>query len=118
MVSRGSLGNAIKALIGYSYALSEHCRVAQAEIRVSSHGVEYGVTLDPDRVSEEIRSHVLERRVEDDGLNTFMVGFPAAETTQPAGSIVDSVIANHLVNQDRMFTYNVFGVEGVLGNGQ
>ena len=70
-VSRGYLGNALKCLFGYSYALAEAMELPPPEILVRSHEAEYTIILKPDRVREVIDSDIVTRETEDTGFNSF-----------------------------------------------
>ena len=49
-VSRGYLGNALKCVFGYSYALAESKEIAPPDIIVESGNREYRIALKPDRI--------------------------------------------------------------------
>jgi len=75
-VSRGYLGNALKCLFGYSYALAEAKKLPPPDILVKSHKAEYVITLKPDIVREVIESDIAIIETEDLGFNSFTLKFP------------------------------------------
>ena len=59
-VSRGYLGNALKCIMGYSYALAEDMKLPPPDIVVTSHGTRFRIQLIPDKVEEVINSEITE----------------------------------------------------------
>lgn len=125
-VSRGYLGNALKCIVGYSYALAESKGLTPPDIIVESGRYEYIITLKPDRVRGIIKSDVVPKRREDDGFTTFTVKFPTEEeSTQYYGAPCPSnpwvlenlILATGMVNPTRKITYNT-GEEGVVGSAE
>ena len=70
---RGALGNALKCVSGYTYAIPESLGLVPHDIILSSHGEQYIVKLKPDRIREVIDSDIVQSSVADDGCNTFIV---------------------------------------------
>jgi len=116
-VSRGYLGNALKCIFGYSYALAEAAGVTPPEIIVTSHGSEYRVNLHPDRVSEVIKSDIRVSETGNDRFNVFIVSFPEAVVQVSREEMLDLIQATSMVNLNRRITFNLWGAEGSLGSG-
>ncbi|MCW3988821.1 MAG: hypothetical protein NWE88_01950 [Candidatus Bathyarchaeota archaeon] len=127
-VSRGYLGNALKCLYGYSYALAEARKLTPPEILVRSHKAEYTINLKPDRIREFIDSEIITREIEDKGFNSFTVKFPIDRsgtrnylreaTDEPIlerDSIHSVIFATSIVNPTIKFVYNLWDMEGKLG---
>lgn len=128
-VSRGYLGNALKCIFGYSYALSEARKLNHPEILVNSHGTEYRISLRPDKVREVIDSEITVKETEDAGFNSFTVRFPidrswtrgylredTDEPTLELDSIHSIILASAMVNPTRKLTYKLWDYsEGELG---
>ena len=125
-VSRGYLGNALKCIFGYSYALAESKGLSPPDIIVKSANHEYRITLKPDRVKGVIGSKIATIKREDDGLTTFIMKFPKdditseqCQRTHPSSPSVlkDLVFATGIINPARKISYNIFGVEkGTTGS--
>ena len=128
-VSRGYLGNALKCVFGYSYALSEAEKLTPPEILVCSHGMEYRINLRPDKVKETIDAEITIKEIEDVGFNSFTVRFPidrswtrdylSEDTYEPVlelDSVYSVVTASAMVNPSRRLTYKLWDYsEGELG---
>ncbi|MBA7604130.1 hypothetical protein ES703_11249 [subsurface metagenome] len=128
-VSRGYLGNALKCIFGYSYALAEASKLIPPEILVNSHGTEYRINLKPDKVKESIDSEITVKETESTGFNSFTVRFPIdrswtrgylrEDTDEPIlelDSIHSVLFASGMVNPTRRLTYKLWGYsEGELG---
>jgi len=128
-VSRGYLGNALKCIFGYSYALAEASRLIPPEILVNSHGTEYRINLKPDKVKETINSEITAKETEAMGFNSFTVRFPIdrswtrgslrENTDEPIlelDSIYSVIFATGMVNPTRRLTYKLWDYsEGELG---
>jgi len=122
-VSRGYLGNALKCLFGYSYALAEAEKLPPPEILVKSHKTEYTITLKPDKVREVINSDIVTMETEDTGFNSFTLRFPIsrymggknAEPIKEYGDIQKIIFATSIVNPTIKFVYNMWDYEGELG---
>lgn len=123
MVSRGYLGNALKCIFGYSYALAEAKRLNPPNVVVESGNCRYTIALKPERVKEVINSKIVTEKRKDDGLTTFIVKFPKfdiREEQHPSRPSVleDLIFATSMVNPARRITYNIFGKKGALGSAQ
>lgn len=129
-ISRGWLGNALKCLFGFSYALAEAKRLTPPEILVNSHRTEYRINLKPDRVREIIDHDISVRETEDGGFNSFTLRFPIYRYSREGDPISEFeviqniIFASSLVNPTRSFVYNlweesrlsdVFKTKGELG---
>ena len=120
MVSRGYLGNALKCIFGYSYALAELKGLAPPDIIVESGNSEYRIALKPDRIREVIKSEIVTTRRKDDGFTTFIVKFPA-DAAFPEGCVPelrDLIFATSMVNPTRKISYNLFDEKGTLGSSE
>lgn len=122
------MGNALKCIFGYSYALAEWKGLSPPPIIVSSADVIYIVTLKPNRIKAVIESEIITQKRDDNGYTTFVVKFPTntgadASTyafygrPHPSNPLVlkDLVIATYMVNPSRCIRYNIFSEQGVLG---
>jgi hypothetical protein len=109
MVSRGYLGNALKCIFGYSYALAELKGQAAPSIIVKSGELEHRISLKPDKINDVIKSEIETTKREDDGLTTFIVKFPLDYVTNPSGAKIleDIIIATSMVNPTRKITYDM-----------
>ena len=126
MVSRGYLGNALKCIFGYSYALAESRGLAPPDIVIKSGNREYRIALKPDRIREVIKSKVVTTRRKDDGFTAFIVKFPkdiASEPYQrpnpPSPSVLkDLIFATSMVSPTRKISYDMgeYGGRGTLGS--
>uniref|UniRef100_A0A6M3M3D7 Putative GHKL domain containing protein n=1 Tax=viral metagenome TaxID=1070528 RepID=A0A6M3M3D7_9ZZZZ len=119
-VSRGYLGNALKCLFGYSYALAEARKLPPPEILIRSHESEYTISLKPDRVREVINSEIVTRETEDTGFNSFTLRFPisrywSGEPIKEYENITNIIFATSIVNPTIKFVYNLWDIEGELG---
>jgi hypothetical protein len=116
-VSRGYLGNALKCIFGYSYALAEDRKLQHSEIIVSSHGYEYRIKLHPDKVEDCIKSEIQAMKIEDDGGNNFSAAFPPPILSfMVSGSELQHIItATSMVNPGRRISFNLWGHEGAMG---
>jgi len=114
-VSRGYLGNALKCLFGYSYALAEYRGLTPPEILVKSHKTEYTITLKPNKVTEIIETNIAVRETEDTGFNSFTLRFPIyrAHCGESAPileftAIYSIIFATSMVNPTRRFIYSLW----------
>jgi hypothetical protein len=121
-VSRGYLGNALKCIFGYSYALAEHRKLPSPEIVVSSHGCEYRIRLCPNKIEDRIESEIQVTQIEDSGENLFKIAFPSPDDFQRINGLVLSVsafqhiiTATSMVNPRRRISFNLWGEKGVMG---
>jgi len=116
-VSRGYLGNALKCILGYSYALAELKSLEPPPLIVRSAGHEFVVTVDVDRITETAKPHVEMRKIEDDGLTTFIVKIPRG-LGEDISSLKNAIYATSIVNPYRRITYNLLGEKEVLGSSE
>ena len=121
-VSRGYLGNALKCLFGYSYALAENRKLSPPEIIVKSHKAEYTINLKPDRVREVIDSEIVTREIEDTGFNSVILRFPIYRGTignnepiKEYDDIQKIIFATSIVNPHIKFVYDLWGIKKELG---
>ncbi|MEM3616458.1 MAG: hypothetical protein QXM65_07835 [Candidatus Bathyarchaeia archaeon] len=114
MVSRGYLGNALKCIFGYAYALAESKELEPPPVMVESGNYVYKITLKPDKIKEVINSKISVSRREDNGFTKFTVKFPRLESQLSV--LKDLVFATSMVNPFRKITYDIFGDKGVLGS--
>lgn len=118
MVSRGYLGNALKCVFGYSYALAEANGLNPPEILVESGNNSYRISLKPDKLREVVHSDISSTRRKDDGFTIFTVKFPKFDLQNHPSSpsvLKDLIFDTSMVNPMRKITYNVFGESGTLG---
>lgn len=121
MVSRGYLGNALKCIFGYSYALAELQGLIPPDIIIKSADTEYQIALNPDRVNEVIKSEIKTIKRQDDGFTTFIVKFPTSSVTTEGtiSVLLDLVLATSMVNPTRKVSYNLFdSLKDVVGSEQ
>jgi hypothetical protein len=111
-VSRGSLGNALKSIFGFSYALSESRGLTPQPIMVASGTQSFMISLKPDRIHAVIEKEIVQTERQDDGFTAFTVKFPKAEKRLKLEGIV---LASGMVNPTRKITYNLYGEQGSLG---
>lgn len=113
-VSRGYLGNALKCIFGYSYALAKSKGLPPPDIIVKSANREHRIALKPDRVKGIIKSVITSKRRKDDGFTTFVVKVPADyvdhapyPTHHPSSPSVleDLISATSMVNPTRKICY-------------
>jgi len=121
-VSRGYLGNALKCLFGYSYALAEAMKLPPPDILVRSHKAEYTITLKPDRIREVIESDIVTRETEDTGFNSVTLRFPIyrysgaeSETIKEYGDIKNIIFATAIVNPTIKLVYELWDIEKEFG---
>lgn len=113
-VSRGYLGNALKCILGYSYALAESKNVKPQDVQVKSGSYEYTIRLKPDLVKEIIQSEIQTSKRTDDGYTAFIVKIPSEGTD--LCEIKDLIFASSMVNPNRLINYSLFnGDIGALG---
>jgi hypothetical protein len=113
-VSRGYLGNALKCLFGYSYALAESKGLSPPPVIVQSGGFCHKIVLKPDRVWEVIDSEIESTDASDDGLTMLTVKFPRDDVSLNPSALWDMVSATHMVNPDRTIIFRVNGRETIL----
>ena len=112
-VTRGYLGNALKSCFGYSYALIESKGLPTRSIIVESGSEVYTVTLQPDRIRENINSEIATAPRQDDGFKRFTVSFPSENIN--LAELRSIVFATSLVNPTRRITYEVNHEKTVFG---
>jgi len=126
-VSRGYLGNALKCIFGYSFALAESAGLDPPDILVKSVRYEYRIALKPDRVRGVINSDIVTTKRKDDGFTTFVVRFPKddkknktnPESPSSPSALKDLIFATSMVNPTRKIIYNLFNSErGSLGSAE
>jgi len=117
MVSRGYLGNALKCILGYTYALAERKGLHPPPLIVRSGGREYIVTVKVDGIMEVAEPHVEEREREDDGLTTFIVKLPRG-LGEDIEALKEVIHAASMVNPRRKIKYNILGDKGTLGSSE
>ena len=113
-VSRGYLGNALKCVFGYSYALAESKEIAPPDIIVESGNREYRIALKPDRIKEVIKSKIVTTKRKDDGFTRFTVKFPKDNVN--CSMLKDLIFATGMVNASRKIRYNILGDKGTQGS--
>lgn len=120
-VSRGYLGNALKCIFGYSYALAESRKLSPPEIIISSHGCEYKIRLIPSKVEDRIKSEIQATRIYNSGENTFKVAFPSARDWMDQQIQVGPeayyyiIAATSMVNPRRRISFDLWGQKGSMG---
>ena len=115
-VSRGYLGNALKCLFGYSYALADSKGLKPPDSVVYSHGVEYRIRLIPDVVREVIGSKIVNTKIDRGSFNAFTICFPAIDHASTIRKgIYDVIFASSMVNPTRRIHYDLWDSEGDLG---
>lgn len=117
IVSRGYLGNALKCILGYSYALAESKGLDPPAIVVKTANREYTVNLTVDRIRETTKLEVATKRRRDDRLTTFIVKFPK-DLGQDLSVLKDIIFATSMVNPSRRISYNLLGETGSLGSAE
>lgn len=127
-VSRGYLGNALKCIFGYSYALAESKNLEPPKTTVKSGSRHYRITLKPDRIREVIEPKIAVSEGTNDQSTTFIVKLPADYSNEPFNDrphpsnpsvLKGLVLATSLVNPSRRISYNIFNIEqGTLGTTQ
>ena len=105
-VSRGYLGNALKCIFGYCYALAIEKGLSPPEILVESGPNRYTINLKVDRINEAIDSDVQVSNCGDIAGNTFTVKIPTVESEFRKTQILrDIVFATSMVNPTRLIRY-------------
>jgi hypothetical protein len=115
-VSRGYLGNALKCIFGYAYAIAESKDFSPPDIVVKSARNEYRIALKPNRVKGVIESEIITTERNDDGRTTFIVKFPKGD--EKIQELKDLIFATNMVNPTRRISYNIFGERGALGSAE
>jgi len=118
-VSRGYLGNALKCIFGYTYALSEDREIEPPSIFIVSGEFEWQIKLKPDEIEQEINHEIYEVKRTDDGFTSFKVAFPCERIVeQSKGMLHDILLGTYMVNLQRKITYDFYGETGILGKGE
>jgi len=121
MVSRGYLGNALKCILGYSYAIAESKGLHPPSFVVKTANREYTITLSVDWIREVTKLKVATKRRRDDGFSKFIVRFPR-DLGEPDPSnlsvLRDVIFATSMVNPSRRISYNLFGEKGALDSAE
>ena len=119
-VSRGYLGNALKCIFGYSYALAEAEGLPPQPATVKSGHRKFTIRLKPDLVKEVIETEIETAERADNGTTVFSVKF-AKPKHQNAGTferLEDVVLATCMVNPTRQISYSILGKQGVHGSAE
>jgi hypothetical protein len=106
-VSRGYLGNALKCIFGYGYALAEESSLPPPDIIIESGPNRYSVALKPDRVKETIKSEILATKRKDTEYTTFTVMLPTNSQLCSPSALKDIVFATSLVNPTRQISLHI-----------
>ncbi|PIU59679.1 hypothetical protein COS86_02980 [Candidatus Bathyarchaeota archaeon CG07_land_8_20_14_0_80_47_9] len=106
-VSRGYLGNALKCIFGYCYALAIEKGLTPPDIVIESGPNRYVVALKPDRVRELIDSEIALTKRENVEYTTFIVTLPANPQISSPQLLKDVVFASSMVNPDRQISLNI-----------
>lgn len=115
-VSRGYLGNALKCIFGYCYALAIDKNLEPPEVIIESGPYRYTVNLKVDRVNEKIESQVDRSEREYTEYTTVIIKLPTNPQTSNPTILRDVVFATSLVNPNRLIRYNFYDKEkGSLG---
>ena len=129
-VSRGYLGNALKCIFGYSYALSMAKKLDPPEIVISSHGTEYQINLHLDLINDAINSEIASKNCDNKCYHTsFTVKFPSDRTwtrtyfrdtdleepIREKHRLTEILFATGLVNPTRRISYDLWGEKGEIG---
>jgi len=99
-VSRGYLGNALKCIFGYSYALAEAKGLPPLPVIVESGPCKFEIRLKPDLLKEVIETEIETIERADDGVTVFTVRFPKQENLN-IKSLEDVIYATCIVNPTR-----------------
>ena len=106
-VSRGYLGNALKCIFGYCYALAIEKGLTPPEIVIESGPNRYVVALKPDRVRELVDSEIALTKRENAEYTTFIVTLPANPQISSPQLLRDVVFASSMVNPARQINLNI-----------
>ena len=116
-VSRGYLGNALKCIFGYSYALAESKGLFPPPITITGGSCQNTISLKPDRIRAVIDAEIVQTDGQDDGYTSFTVKFPKEEREQRL-KLRDIVFATSMVNPTRKISFNLYGEQGTLGTAE
>jgi len=120
-VSRGYLGNALKCIFGYSYALAKAKGLSPPEIVIESGSCRYTINLKVDRVKETIDSEIAVAQRANTNYTAFIVKLPwngDYEGVERQFVVMENIVfATSMVNPGRSISYNFFNVQkGSLGS--
>ena len=113
-VSRGRLGNALKCIFGYSYALAEAKNLQPPVCTVESGPNKFVFGLKPDLVRKVIESEIDTTPRVDDELTTITVKFPKLDNIDTR-ILEATVSATGMVNLTRQTNYDILGKKGTIG---
>ena len=109
-VSRGYLGNALKCIFGYCYALAIAKGLKPPEIVVESGLHRYTINLKADLVREFIDSEIVVTETENPRYTTFIVKLPWGADyeflLEQISTMENIVFATSMVNPTRLIRYN------------
>jgi hypothetical protein len=120
-VSRGILGNALKCIFGYTYALAESRRLVPQPITISSGVVTYPISIKPNKIGQVIESQIIEQPRIDDGFTSVQVCFPANRDralSECVKELRSKIVGSAIVNPTRKISFNLFGEEATIGMAQ
>ena len=104
-IQRGALGNALKSLFGYSYAMAKEGMVDPAPVVIESQGKRYEISITPDFQKGKI-NHIMKVYDTENKQTSLCFTFYAEKN-----DVVDTVTATHLINPDRKIKLNHYGEE-------
>ena len=105
-VSRGYLGNALKCVFGYSYALAVEKDLSPQDIIIESGSNKYSIVLQVDRIKETIKSEITVTERNNMEYTTFIVTLPANQLCNPS-ILRDVVFATSMVNPSRQINLKI-----------
>lgn len=106
IVSRGSIGSALKCIVGYSYALAKERGLLPQSTIIESEGFSYKITLKRNGV--ELKSEIIPTQRIDNGLTTFTVKFPIQENLD-VKAIEEVLEGNAIINPTWLINCNLLG---------
>ena len=120
-VTRGTHGNALKCLFGYSYALAKAAKFAPPNTRVSSQGKAFNINLVPKSITQNI-GHEITTNIISEKINAFTFKFPVNHPTmglhkkenrekvlREARRLEELIHSTGMVNPTRRITYDFWG---------
>jgi hypothetical protein len=114
-VSRGYLGNALKCIFGYAYALAVEKDLLPPGIIIESGFNRYSVALKVDQVKETINSEITVSERKDAEYTTFTVTLPANPQLCNPSVLKDVVFATSMVNPSRQINLVMNGEKYSFG---
>jgi hypothetical protein len=118
-VSRGSLGNALKCIFGYSYALAESNGLLPPSVTITSAKHQYKLSLIPDRIRKVVNTEITPSNRKDDGHTIFTVKFPRNDrSASNLHELKNIIFATGMVNPTRRVSFNLYGEKKTLGTAQ